>query len=98
MKTLISHKNQAFALTCLIFSPLLAVFTSGVFKVEMKGQDSISVAMEQFVAQGEFVSPKLAPSLSPTKDTKALTKKEKKETKAHTQKNDAEKKETKNEN
>lgn len=95
MKTLISHKNQAFALTCLIFSPLLAVFTSGVFKVEMKGQDSISVAMEQFVAQGEFVSPKLAPSLSPTKDTKALTKKEKKETKAHTQKDSAEKKDEK---
>ena len=95
MKTLTSHKNQAFALTCLIFSPLLAFFTSGVFKVEMKGQDSISLAMEQFIAQGEFVAPKLAPSLSPTKDTKTLKKKEKKETKADTQKDNAEKKDEK---
>lgn len=95
MKTLTSHQNQAFALTCLIFSPLLAFFMGGVFKVEMKGQDSISLAMEQFIAQGEFVAPKLAPTPSPTKDTKTLKKKEKKETKAHTQKDSAEKKDEK---
>lgn len=95
MKTLNSHKNQAFILTCLIFSPLLAFFVGGVFKVEMKGRESISLAMEQFIAQGEFVAPKLAPTPSPTQDKKQLKKERKKETKANTQKDSADKKEEK---
>lgn len=67
MKTLTSHKNQAFILTCLIFSPLLLLFLGNALKIETKGQDSISLAMQQFVAQGEFVSSKLNPIQGPHK-------------------------------
>lgn len=78
MKTLFTHQNQAFILTCLIFSPLLLFFVSNVFKIENKGQDSISLAMQQFIAQGEFVSPKLSPVQAPHKHKK----KQKKEMKS----------------
>lgn len=57
------HKVKAFIITCLIFAlPLLGfVNFSNVFKIETKGRDPISIAMGQFVAQGQFVAPKLAP-------------------------------------
>lgn len=80
MKTLFTHQNQAFILTCLIFSPLLLFFVSNVFKIESKGQDSISLAMQQFIAQGEFVSPKLSPVQAPHKHKHK--KKQKKEMKS----------------
>ncbi len=58
-----ARELKAFLLTCLFFSPLLLFFVSfsNIFKIEMKGQDMISIAMGQFVAQGEFVAPKLTP-------------------------------------
>ena len=80
MKTLFTHQNQAFILTCLIFSPLLLFFVSNVFKIESKGQDSISLAMQQFIAQGEFVSSKLSPIQAPHKHKHK--KKQKKEMKS----------------
>lgn len=93
MKTLTSHKNQALVLTCLLYAPLLLFFVGGVFKIEMKGQDSISLAMEQFVAQGEFVAPKLAPTPSPS-DKKDKVKKERKQAvKPDTAKDSSKKKE-----
>ena len=74
-----STQKQAFALTCLVFLPLLLLFVSfsKPFKIEMKGQDAISLAMAQFVASGEFVAPKLAPAPSPKQDKKTLTKERK---------------------
>lgn len=74
-----STQKQAFALTCLIFLPLLLLFVSfsKPFKIEMKGQDAISLAMAQFVASGEFVAPKLAPAPSPKQDKKTLKKERK---------------------
>lgn len=94
MKTLSSHKNQAFILTCLIFSPLLFFFTfNNIFKIEMKGQDSISLAMEQFIAQGEFVAPKLSPAPNPSQEKHKKEKKRKKETKVDTKKDSTKKKE-----
>lgn len=94
-----STQKQAFALTCLVFLPLLLLFVSfsKPFKIEMKGQDAISLAMAQFVASGEFVAPKLAPAPSPKQDKKALKKEreqainsgaqEKKETKEQEEQN-----------
>ena len=74
-----STQKQAFALTCLVFLPLLLLFVSfsKPFKIEMKGQDAISLAMAQFVASGEFVAPKLAPTPSPKQDKKTLKKERK---------------------
>ena len=74
-----STQKQAFALTCLVFLPLLLLFVSfsKPFKIEMKGQDAISLAMAQFVASGEFVAPKLAPAPSPKQDKKTLKKERK---------------------
>lgn len=74
-----STQKQAFALTCLVFLPLLLLFVSfsKPFKIEMKGQDAISLAMAQFVASGEFVAPKLAPAPSPKQDKKTLIKERK---------------------
>lgn len=74
-----STQKQAFALTCLVFLPLLLLFVSfsKPFKIEMKGQDTISLAMAQFVASGEFVAPKLAPAPSPKQDKKTLKKERK---------------------
>ena len=47
-----STQKQAFALTCLVFLPLLLLFVSfsKPFKIEMKGQDAFSLAMAQFLA------------------------------------------------
>lgn len=74
-----STQKQAFALTCLVFLPLFLFFVSfsKPFKIEMKGQDAISLAMAQFVASGEFVAPKLAPAPSPKQDKKTLKKERK---------------------
>lgn len=71
------HKLQAFIITSLIFAlPLLGLVNfSSVFKIEMKGQDSISIAMGQFVAQGQFVAPKLAPEPILQKEKKKEKKK-----------------------
>ena len=75
-----STQKQAFALTCLVFLPLLLLFVSfsKPLKIEMKGQDAISLAMAQFVASGEFVAPKLAPAPNPKQDKKILKKERKK--------------------
>lgn len=88
-----STQKQAFALTCLVFLPLLLLFVSfsKPFKIEMKGQDAISLAMAQFVASGEFVAPKLAPAPSPKQDKKT----HKKERKQAINSGAQEKKETK---
>ena len=74
-----STQKQAFALTCLVFLPLLLLFVSfsKPLKIEMKGQDTISLVMAQFVASGEFVAPKLAPAPSPKQDKKILKKERK---------------------
>lgn len=91
-----STQKQAFALTCLVFLPLLLLFVSfsKPFKIEMKGQDTISLAMAQFVASGEFVAPKLAPAPSPKQDKKMLKKERKQAINSGAQ----EKKETKEQN
>ena len=83
-----STQKQAFALTCLIFLPLLLLFVSfsKPFKIEMKGQDAISLAMAQFVASGEFVAPKLAPAPNPKQAINSGAQ-EKKETKEQEEKN-----------
>lgn len=90
-----STQKQAFALTCLVFLPLLLLFVSfsKPFKIEMKGQDAISLAMAQFVASGEFVAPKLAPAPSPKQDKKILEKERKQAVNSGVQ--DSDKKETK---
>ncbi len=57
-----SHKQKAFILTCLIFSPFFAYGLWGnIFKVEIKGDESISLVMGQFIAQGQVAAPKLSP-------------------------------------
>lgn len=90
-----STQKQAFALTCLVFLPLLLLFVSfsKPLKIEMKGQDTISLAMAQFVASGEFVAPKLAPAPSPKQDKKILEKERKQAVNSGVQ--DSDKKETK---
>lgn len=90
-----STQKQAFALTCLVFLPLLLLFVSfsKPLKIEMKGQDAISLAMAQFVASGEFVAPKLAPTPSPKQDKKILKKERKQAVNSGVQNSD--KKETK---
>lgn len=90
-----STQKQAFALTCLVFLPLLLLFVSfsKPLKIEMKGQDAISLAMAQFVASGEFVAPKLAPTPSPQQDKKILKKERKQAVNSGVQNSD--KKETK---
>lgn len=58
-----SSEKQAFVLTCLLFSPLFAFAVWGsIFKVEIKGEESISLVMGQFIAQGQVVAPKLSPA------------------------------------
>ncbi|TQR53098.1 energy transducer TonB family protein [Campylobacter troglodytis] len=59
-----SHKFKAFILTCCIFvAPLFALIALGdVFKAEIKGEESMSLVMGQFIAQGQVVAPKLAPA------------------------------------
>ncbi len=71
------HKLQALIITSLIFAlPLLGLVNfSSVFKIEMKGQDAISIAMGQFVAQGQFIVPKLAPEPILQKEKKKEKKK-----------------------
>lgn len=90
-----STQKQAFALTCLVFLPLLLLFVSfsKPLKIEMKGQDAISLAMAQFVASGEFVAPKLTPTPSPKQDKKILKKERKQAVNSGVQNSD--KKETK---
>ena len=51
------RKSLAFLLTCLFFSPLLlfAVFNEPE-KLEIKGDERISLVLAQFVAQGEIIN------------------------------------------
>ena len=78
-----TRKLQAFLLTCFFFSPLLLFFVSfsNIFKIEMKGQDTLSLAMGQFVARGEFVAPKLTPTPSVAQKEKKPKKEPKKKDK-----------------
>lgn len=72
-----SRQKQALIITCLIFSPLLYfVAFADIFRVEMKGEDSISLAMEQFIAQGQLVQSAKNPIPAPHREKKKHHKKQ----------------------
>lgn len=66
MKKWFTHKHQAFYLSCFIFLPLLlfAVFND-IFKVQLKGEDKISLVMSQFIAQGRSIQSSSNPEPAP---------------------------------
>lgn len=74
-----SRQKKAFLITCLIFSPLLyMVGFASIFKIDMRGDDAISVSMGQFVARGQMIQSAPSPIPAPDREEKKPHKKHKK--------------------
>lgn len=75
------HKSIAFLLTCLLFAPLLLfALTDEPEKLEIKGEQAVSLVLAQFVAQGEVINtPAPTPPAPVQEEIKPEPIKEKKE-------------------